>query len=276
MNNLLFSLITLFGSFFAGILGALSGLGGGIVITPLLVFILGVDIRYAIGTSLIAVIATSIGSSSAYVEKGYTNIHAALFLVTATTIGAICGALLATIVHKEALFIIFGVVLIFAVFQSYLLKNTKERVSSSKLARLLKLEGIYPETAKKNVFYGVKNVTLGWFFMLIAGLLSGMLGIGSGALKVVAMDSLMKFPFKVSTTTSNFMIGFTAAASIGIYLNEGYVEPALVMPVILGVVGGSFLGAKLLPRIQTSSLRLIFSILVFGTALAMLYRGFGG
>ena len=270
-----FLIIIFVGSLIAGLLGSLTGLGGGVVIIPLLTIGLGVDIRYAIGTSLVAVIATSSGAAAAYVKEGLTNMRIGMFLEIATTLGAIGGATLALIAPTNVLAIIFGAVLLYSAANSFI---NRERAypfysepSSKKrsLSTLLKLDGNYPST-KGVVFYNVFNVVGGFLMMIIAGAISGLLGIGSGAFKVIAMDNIMKIPFKVSSATSNFMIGVTAAASAGIYLRRGYIDPALSMPVILGVLIGAMIGAKTLMISRTRKLKVIFAIVIAALAIEMI------
>jgi uncharacterized protein len=266
--------IIFIGSLVAGFLGALSGLGGGIVIVPLLVLGLGVNIHYAIGTSLIAVIATSTAASCAYVRDGYANVRIGILLETATTIGAISGVALASRMPTSLLSFIFGSFLIYcAVSAFYQAQNPNKGFTSDKLALKLKLNGSYP-TEHGLEDYPVHRVPLGYMIMYIAGTLSGILGIGSGALKVLALDRVMGLPFKVSTTTSNFMIGVTAAASAGLYLKLGYIDPVLTMPVVLGVTAGSFFGARLLPRMETRTLRLLFACLIIIIGLQMIWDTF--
>ncbi len=258
----------------AGFLGALTGLGGGVVVTPALTLLLGVDIRYAIGASLISVIATSSGAAASYVREGYSNLRIGMFLEMATTLGALAGAYLATRIPVSALSVIFGIVLLQSAWQS-----TRERppdVTSDQpdaLAARFKLEGHYP-TREGIKEYHAHNVKTGFGMMLGAGTVSGLLGIGSGALKVIAMDQAMRIPFKVSTTTSNFMIGVTAAASAGIYLSRGYIDPGLAMPVTLGVLAGSILGARILMGAGTRVLRWTFAAVVATMAIEMIYNGF--
>jgi uncharacterized membrane protein YfcA len=264
------------GAVAAGLLGSLTGLGGGIIIVPLLTLVFGVDIRYAVGASLISVIATSSGSASAYVREGYSNIRIGMVLEIATTLGALLGAFLAGYISTSAIAIIFGLVLIYSAYLS--IKPRAEHApasDSSTLAKRLRMPSTYP-VGEEMVNYGVSNVAGGFGLMGIAGVLSGLLGIGSGAVKVLAMDHVMRLPFKVSTTTSNFMIGVTAAASAGIYLNRGYIDPVLAMPVVLGVLGGSLVGAKILGRSKPRSLRILFSIVIFVLAIEMLYNGATG
>jgi len=266
------------GALFAGFIGSLTGLGGGVIIVPLLTIGFGVDIRYAIGTSLISVIATSSGAASAYVKEGILNIRIGMFLEIATTLGAIAGAAIAVFAPTHAISVIFGLVLLYSAIVSFQKRkgdldteNLPEK-KSNRIAELLKAKGTYP-TADGLKTYTLQHLGGGFTVMSLAGILSGLLGIGSGALKVIAMDSIMKIPFKVSTSTSNFMIGVTAAASAGIYLNRGYIDPVLSMPVMVGVLMGSLIGAKFLIRSRTKSIRIIFAIVVTILAFEMIYNG---
>jgi len=257
----------------AGLLGSLTGLGGGVVLIPLLTLVFKVDIHYAIGTSLVSVIATSSGAAAAYVKEGITNMRLGMFLELATTIGAISGGFMAAYISTSIIAIIFGAVLIFSGITSLMKKEDPvETIHKSILAKKLRLNSSFP-TKEGERFYSVKNVGGGFFMMNIAGVISGLLGIGSGALKVIAMDNIMRIPFKVSTTTSNFMIGVTAAASAGIYLKRGYIDPGLSMSVMLGVLTGAFFGSKILPNVKSSSLRILFAIVIFALAVEMIYNG---
>jgi len=271
-----FSLITFFGALIAGLLGSLTGLGGGVIIIPLLTLGLGVDLHYAIGASLVSVIATSSGSAAAYVKEGISNIRIGMFLEIATTIGAICGAFLAMYLPANAIAIVFGFLLFFSVYMSSRKKGMHpvEEIPGS-WAGKLKLNGSYP-TPSGPQKYAVKNVFGGFSVMWLAGILSGLLGIGSGALKVLAMDNVMKMPFKVSTTTSNFMIGVTAAASAVIYFQNGYIIPAIAAPIMLGVLVGAMFGSKILMKAQTKWLKWVFAIVVSYLAIQMIYNGFIG
>jgi uncharacterized membrane protein YfcA len=276
MTEPLFDLAVAGASFLAGVIGALIGLGGGIIITPLLVLAFGIDIRYAMGAALASVIATSSGAAAAYLRDGISNMRIGLFLCVATTIGAVCGALLTTVLDPTALSIIFGVALLASValsFQKKPGKDTTERAFDP-LAIKLRLPGTMP-TANGPTAYGVFHVLPGFLVMWVAGVLSGLLGIGSGAFKVLAMDQIMRIPFKVTTATSNFMIGVTAAASVGVYLKRGFFDPALVAPVALGVLGGAFLGARLLPVAPVKLLRVIFLTAVSIIGVQMILRGLG-
>jgi len=277
MNILEFSVLVFAISALAGFLGALTGLGGGVVITPALVLLFGVDLRYAIGASLVSVIATSSGAASAYVREGFSNIRIGMFLEVATTLGALFGAFLTTRIPSSALGIIFGLVLLYSAFLSSRRQHPAPHIDERRdtLAARLRLDGNYP-TADGPHHYQVHRVKTGFGLMFGAGTLSGLLGIGSGALKVIAMDQAMLVPFKVSTTTSNFMIGVTAAASAGLYLNRGYIDPGLTMPVMLGVLCGSFAGAHILIGARPQVLRWIFAVVVGVLAVEMIYNGFTG
>ena len=261
----------------AGFVGSLTGLGGGVVIIPLLTIAFGVDIRYAIGASLVSVIATSSGAASAYVREGYSNVRVGMLLEIATSAGALAGAAIAAHVPTSALAILLGVVLLFSVFAPAHPddgKNSAPADTDSLGAKLL-LNSEYPGP-NGNISYSVKRVPLGFGIMGVAGMLSGLLGIGSGAVKVLAMDLAMGLPFKVSTTTSNFMIGVTAAASAGIYLQRGYIAPGLAMPVTLGVVAGSLAGARLLATAPSHHLRTLFKAVILALGVEMIYNGWAG
>jgi uncharacterized protein len=270
-----FSSAILLTSFFAGLLGALTGLGGGVVIVPVLVLLFHIDLRYAIGASLISVIATSSGAAVAYVREGFSNVRIGMFLEVATTLGAVGGAYLAARVSTPAIGIIFGVTLLYSAWSSFREPPNETAHPPNALAEKLKLSGDYPANHRR-VAYVAQNVPAGFGIMFIAGVLSGLLGIGSGAVKVLAMDHAMKLPFKVSTTTSNFMIGVTAAASAGIYLGRGYVAPGLAAPVMLGVLAGSLLGARLLVRIRVPVLRVVFALVIVALGVEMIYSGATG
>jgi uncharacterized protein len=276
MSILEFSALVGLGSMLAGFLGALTGLGGGVVVVPMLALLFHVDIRYAIGASLVSVIATSSGAAAAYVREGYSNIRIGMFLETATTVGAVAGAAIALHVSGNAIAIVFGLVLVYSAYVS-----SRDRVEHSadltptKLATRLRLNGSYP-TAEGVKSYNVRGVPGGYGLMFGAGVLSGLLGIGSGAVKVLAMDQAMKIPFKVSTTTSNFMIGVTAAASAGLYLNRGYIAPGVAMPVMLGVLTGSLIGARVLVKAKVKVLRYVFAAVIVVLGFEMIFSGATG
>jgi hypothetical protein len=275
MSTLTFTLLVGLGSLVAGLLGALTGLGGGVVIVPLLTLAFGVDFRYAVGASLVAVIATSSGSAAAYVREGFTNIRVGMLLEVATTVGALLGAYLAGLISTSALSVVFGLVLLYSAYAA--LRPKPEHVVSVRdpIAVRLRLDGSYPSVAGEKEYH-VQNVPLGFGAMLGAGTLSGLLGIGSGALKVVAMDQAMCLPFKVSTTTSNFMMGVTAAASAGIYLARGYIDPGIAMPVVLGVLAGAALGVRVLARTRQNVLRVVYALVIAALAVEMIYNGAAG
>ena len=276
MNTLEMALLVWSASLGAGFLGALTGLGGGVVIVPLLTLGFGIDIRYAAGASLISVIATSSGAAAAYVREGYSNVRIGMFLEIATTLGAIGGAYLAAHVAASTIGIIFGIVLMYSAFISR--QPQRDLPLSDKpdpLATRLRMNGTYP-TPDGPKHYNVRNIPAGFCLMGLAGVLSGLLGIGSGAVKVLAMDQAMRLPFKVSTTTSNFMIGVTAAASAGVYLNKGYIDPGLAMPVMLGVVMGSVIGTRVLVKAKTQALRLVFAAVIFALGVEMIFNSVTG
>jgi len=276
MSVIVFTVILLLGSYFAGLLGSLTGLGGGFIIIPLLTLLLRVDIHYAIGASLVSVIATSSGSAAAYVREGITNIRLGMFLEIATTAGAFTGAVLAIYVPTHFIAIIFGLILIFSAIMS--LRNKVEQIVHKEtfLSKKLRLGGTYPVNGGV-VEYGVSNIAGGFFMMVFAGIISGLLGVGSGALKVVAMDGIMRIPFKVSTTTSNFMIGVTAAASAVVYLQRGYIHPGIAMPVVVGVLLGAISGSRILLHTSSSKwLRWVFAIVVTVLSVQMIYNGIRG
>jgi len=273
---LLLATLVAAGSFCAGMLGALTGLGGGIVVVPMLTILFHVDLRYAVGASLVSVIATSSGAAAAYVREGYTNVRVGIFLEVATTVGALAGAALAGWIPTSALAVLFGLVLLYTAYRSF--QAPEEHATTAPphpWAVRLRLNGSYP-TAKGMQSYTVQGVPAGFSVMFLAGILSALLGIGSGVVKVLAMDRTMKLPFKVSTTTSNFMIGVTAAASAGVYLHRGYIEPALAFPVMLGVLAGALVGARILTVAKTRSLRVLFTAVVVVLAAEMLYKGATG
>ena len=276
MDSLEFSLLVWLGSLAAGFLGSLTGLGGGVVIVPLLALRFGVDIHYAVGASLVSIIATSSGAAAVYVKEGYANLRIGMFLEIATTIGALAGASLAIWMPHSAIAVIFGIVLFYSAYQSN--RPPPDRPESSRhdpLGAFLRMDSAYP-TPEGLRTYRVHNVPGGFGLMFVAGVLSALLGIGSGAVKVLAMDQVMRIPFKVSTTTSNFMIGVTAAASAGVYLSRGYIDPVLAMPVMLGALAGSMLGARVLIRAKSRILRIVFSLIILALGVELIYSGLTG
>jgi Predicted permeases len=268
----------LIASILAGIIGALGGLGGGVLIVPFLTLYFHVPISLAIGASIVSVIATSSGSAAAYVRDKISNIRIGTFLVLFTTTGAILGAFIEHVTPVKILFFIFGIVLIISVIP--MLKKIGEEVpnveKNDPLAEKLGLYGEYYDSVlKREVKYKVTGVKPGAAMMFMAGTISGLLGIGSGAFKVLAMDLAMRLPIKVSTTTSNFMIGVTAAASAGIYFFTGDVNPFIAAPVAMGVLIGAIIGTKILVRIRSSSVRKIFAVIILIVGLEMILRGAG-
>lgn len=276
MPALDFVVIVTAASVVAGLLGSVAGLGGGFVIVPVLTLGFHVSIRLAIGASIIAVIATSSGAAASYVRDRMTNLRAGMFLEVATTLGALCGAYLTTIMPERILFILFGVVVAYSGMVMYLKRVVREPVyaTNDRIAAYLDLGGSYFDDAEgRLVTYGVTGTGRGLSLMYVAGMLSALLGIGAGTLKVPAMDLAMHMPIKASTATSNFMIGVTAAASAGVYFTRGQIDPVIAGPVAVGVVAGSLIGARLLSRIEASKIRLLFVVIMAVVAVEMLMRG---
>ncbi len=276
MTILAFTLILLAASYCAGLLGSLTGLGGGVVVIPVLTLCFGVDFHYAVGAALVASIATSSGSGSAYVKEGVTNIRLGMFLEIATTIGAVCGAAVAIYLNSNTIAIIYGGVLVLTAIMQQRRKSDHDGVVGSEMARRLKLFGSWPQKDGTMKHYQLRHVGGGFSVMYVAGILSGILGIGSGVLKVIAMDGIMKVPFKVSTTTSNFMMGVTACASAVIYVQRGNIVPGMACPVMIGVLFGALTGAKLLKKLDVRLLRRIFCIVILMVAANMIYQGATG
>ncbi len=262
----------------AGLLGALAGVGGGILLIPALTILFGIDIRLAIGASIVSVIATSSGAAAAYVRDRLTNLRIGMFLELATTSGAVAGALLTAIVAPTLLYIVLGVVLLLSAAAQVvrLGEELPPPRPPSPLALRLGLGDVYPDTRLgREVPYAPQRISLGFTLMAVAGLVSGLLGIGSGALKVIAMDSAMRLPMKVSSATSNFMIGVTAAASAGIYIGRGDVDVRIAAPVALGVLAGAFIGARLLGRLANTTVRRIFVPVLAVIGIETIARGLG-
>ena len=273
---LIFTLILLAASYAAGLLGSLTGLGGGVVVIPVLTLCFGVDFHYAVGAALVASIATSSGSGSAYVKEGITNVRLGMFLEIATTLGAVAGALVAVYLNNSVIAIIYSIVLLLTGTMQFVKKQDHTGERGSEVARRLRLFGTYPDKNGVVHAYELRNVAGGFGVMGVAGMLSGILGIGSGVLKVIAMDNLMKVPFKVSTTTSNFMMGVTACASAVVYVQRGNITPGIACPVLIGVLFGALTGARLLKRLDVRLLRKIFAFAVFAVAINMMYMALTG
>jgi uncharacterized membrane protein YfcA len=266
-------IILFLGAISAGLLGSLTGLGGGVIIIPLLTLGFGVPMHYAIGASLISVIGTSSGAAVAFVKEGFTNMRIGMFLEIATTSGAIVGALVSGMLNPNTIGIIFASILLLTVILNLKGKpDHQEPLIKGSVEDKLKLYGTFPDKGVvKN--YAARNTIPGFFMMMFAGAMSGLLGIGSGALKVLAMDNMMRLPFKVSTTTSNFMIGVTAVASSLIYFQRGEIIPVIVAPVLVGVVVGSFIGSKTLMVSKTKKLKTFFAIVITILSVYMMYNG---
>jgi uncharacterized membrane protein YfcA len=276
MNVLELTALLFAGAVAAGFVGALTGLGGGVVLVPLLTLGLGVDIKYAIGTALVAVIATSSGAAAAYVREGFSNVRIGLFFEIATTLGALLGAFLASRAPTSVIAVTFGSVLLVSTAFSWKTHSASEASRPpDPLATRLRLNGSYPALAGDQAYFP-RRVPLAWLLMVVAGALSGLLGIGSGALKVLSMDNVLGLPYKVSTTTSNFMIGVTAAASAGVYLSRGYIDPALAGPVVLGVLAGSAFGARVLATARSTVLRWVFTAVILVMGIQMIVHGLRG
>ncbi|MDT2759039.1 sulfite exporter TauE/SafE family protein [Enterococcus xiangfangensis] len=266
---------------FAGILGAILGIGGGIILTPFLTLIIGLDIKYAIAASIVCVIATSSGATIAYLKDDMLNLRVAMFLEIATTIGAIVGAVLSGIVPTGFLFILFGGFLLFSVINMIqkLRGKSDNGVNGSvkdSLAEKLKLNGsYYDKVLEKQIDYQVEKVPGGFAMMFGAGIASGLLGIGSGVFKVTAMDTIMKMPLKPSSATSNLMMGVTAAASAMVYFFNGTILPEIAAPLALGVLVGATIGSRIMQRLKPTVIRLIFIPILLFMGIQMVLRGFG-
>lgn len=266
-------IILLLTAVIAGFLGALLGLGGGIIIVPVLTLFYHIDIRYAIAASLISIVATSSGAAASYLKDSLTNLRLAVFLEVGTVSGAIVGFLISSCIEAKHLFLLFGIFLFVSAFM--ILRRREEHLSQQNhaWAEALKLDGSYPEASGKTIIYKVERVPLGLFAMFGAGVLSSLLGIGSGIFKVLAMDGAMKLPIKVSSATSNFMIGVTASASAGAYLLRGDVRPEIAAPVAVGIIVGSFVGAKVMVRMPAQRIRQIFVVVLAVASIQMIMKG---
>ena len=278
MSPLDFTLVTLAVSIVAGFFGSLLGLGGGMIVTPVLTLALGVDIRYAIGASIVSVIATSSGAAAAYVRQHKTNIRVAMFLETGTTLGAITGAWLSTRIDPQWLYLIFGIILAASSIAMFRRRQEADGpVPPDATADRLRMHGeFFDESIQRTVAYRVSGSRPALGLMYIAGILSGLLGIGSGSLKVPAMDLSMRLPLKVSTATSNFMIGVTAAASAGVYFLRGDIVPFIAAPVVAGVLIGATIGSRLMGRIDNRVLRMVFVVVLMIVSIQMILKGVRG
>lgn len=261
----------------AGGLGALTGMGGGVVIVPVLTLGFGLPAQLAIGTSIFGVVATSIGAARRVMASGLTNIRVGLLLQVAASGGALIGVAVAHEVSSHVLILVFGIMLLPTVLLSHQASRTHSSLvsTSSRTAEWFGLGDTYAEADGSECSYGVTGVGRGFLMMIGAGLLSALLGIGSGVFKVLAMDRFMRLPFRVSTATSNFMIGMTAATGAGYYLSHGDTPPLVVAPIVLGILAGAALGARLLPRIRVEGLRRLFTLVLAAVAVEMVLRGLG-
>jgi uncharacterized membrane protein YfcA len=264
-------------SIFAGAFGSIIGVGGGLVVIPVLTLLLGVDIHFAIGASIVAIIGTSSGAASTYVKDRVTNLRVGMFLELATASGAIVGAGIGAYVNSLALEAIFGVILLITLIPTVMKIGEDVPISPdlNGLSKRLGLTGSYTESNGRVIRYNATNPEVGLFGTAIAGVLSGLLGIGAGAFKVLSMDLAMKLPMKVSTTTSNFMIGVTAAASAGLYFARGDVNPLIVAPVVLGILLGAAVGARILLRTKNPTVRKLFAVVLAITGIQMILRASG-
>ncbi|MEK2553705.1 sulfite exporter TauE/SafE family protein [Lactiplantibacillus plantarum] len=264
----------------AGIFGAILGIGGGMIVTPILTLGLGLDIKYAIGASIIAVIATSSGSTIAYLRDEMLNLRVAMFLEIATTVGAVIGAVLTGVLNATFLYFLFGALLVFTTYnmiRKLMSKNGElPSVKDDKLATQLNLNGTYYDKAlNKQVDYQVENVPGGFSMMFGAGFASGLLGIGSGAFKVLAMDTIMHMPLKPSSATSNLMMGVTAAASAMVYFFNGSIKPGIAAPLAIGIIVGALIGSRIMTRLKPRLIRMIFVPVMLYLGIQMIAKGFG-
>ncbi|MFC6163132.1 sulfite exporter TauE/SafE family protein [Lactiplantibacillus dongliensis] len=278
---MIYSLLLMLGvGLLAGVFGAILGIGGGMIITPVLTLGLGLDIKYAIGASIIAVIATSSGSTIAYLKDEMLNLRVAMFLEIATTVGAVIGAILTGLVHPTFLYFLFGALLVFTTYnmiRKLMMKNEDaQNVEADRLATKLNLNGTYYDKAlKKQVDYQVQNVPGGFTMMFGAGLASGLLGIGSGAFKVLAMDTIMHMPLKPSSATSNLMMGVTAAASAMVYFFNGSIKAGIAAPLAIGILMGALIGTRIMQHLKPRLIRMIFVPVMLYLGIQMIMKGFG-
>jgi uncharacterized protein len=259
----------------AGFLGSLLGIGGGMIVVPVLSLYLHVDIRYAIAASLISIVATSSGAAASFLRDHMTNLRVAVLLEVGTVSGAITGFLIASFIQPRILFLIFGLFLLFSALVMLRKRGESLALTNHPWSEKLKLASSFPNEHGVQVSYMVEQVPLGLFFMYVAGVLSALLGIGSGVLKVLAMDGAMKLPMKVSSATSNFMIGVTATASAGAYFVQGSIRPEIAAPVAVGIIGGSYLGAKAMMKMKPQLIRVVFVVLLTVVSIQMIMKGLG-
>lgn len=260
-----------------GFLGALTGLGGASILIPILVSF-GIPVKEAIASSMVSVIATSSGSASSYVKKGISNVKVAMYLEMFTIVGAIAGATITTVIPPVYLYFFFASFLVTSFFKFREASNNflfyEREKEQDKISKWLGLQGKYFDEAKKEIVeYRVRHTLLGGLGMFIAGLAAGMLGIGAGAFKVTVQENILKLPPKVSSTTSNFIIGMTALAGTSVYLFSGLLNLTLMGPMAVGTTIGSFIGGKILNKVGDDSLRFLFYIVVIFLIAQMFYKG---
>lgn len=274
-------LILLLIGLFAGTMGAILGLGGGIIITPIVTLALGLEIKYAIGASIIAVIATSSGATIAFLKDDVLNLRVAMFLEIATTIGAIAGAILTGVINSGFLYVLFGSLLVFSSWNMLRKLRAGQEVLQlthpDKIATRFKLnDSYYDKNLKAKIDYQVEHIPTGLSIMFGAGLASGMLGIGSGAFKVMALDNAMKMPLKPASATSNLMMGVTAAASATVYFFNGSIRPDIAVPLALGILVGATIGSRIMQLLPSKIIRAVFIPVLLYLGLQMILKGTGG
>ena len=269
----MYHLLLLLISISAGFLGSLLGLGGGIIVVPALTLLFGVDIRYAVAASLISIIATSSGAAASFLKDHLTNLRLAVLLEVGTVAGAITGFVISSEIKSSWLYLLFGGFLFFSAIMMFRKKGDARSEIDHPWSEKLKLASSYPNEKGVTTFYKVANVPLGLFSMYFAGILSALLGIGSGIFKVMAMDGAMKLPMKVSSATSNFMIGVTATASAGAYLLRGDIRPEIASPVAVGIIIGSWIGARAMTKMPAAQIRKIFVVVLIIVSVQMIMKG---
>ena len=269
------SLVLLPISVIAGFIGSILGLGGGVIIVPVLTLFFGVDIRYAVAASLISIIATSSGAAASFLKDHLTNVRLAIVLEVGTVFGAMSGFLLSSSLKSSSLFLCFGGFLLFSAVMMFRQKNDPRSEINHPWADKLKLDSKFPEKGQW-IHYKVANVPFGLISMYVAGIFSALLGIGSGIFKMMAMDGAMKIPMKVSSATSNFMIGVTASASAGAYFLRGDIKPEIASPVAIGIIAGAWIGAKVMPKLNAASIRKVFIFVMVIVAIQMIIKGLKG
>jgi uncharacterized membrane protein YfcA len=266
------SLILLPISVVAGFIGSLLGLGGGVIVVPVLTLGFGVDIRYAVAASLISIIATSSGAAAGFLKDHLTNVRLAILLEIGTVFGAMTGFLLSTSMKPSGLYLCFGGFLLFSAVMMFRQKKDSRAETNHPWSEKLGLASHFPDKGKI-IHYKIANVPFGLIVMYVAGVFSALLGIGSGIFKILAMDGAMKVPMKVSSATSNFMIGVTASASAGAYFLRGDIKPDITAPVAIGIIIGSYLGAKVMPKLDAVAIRKVFIVVMVVVASQMIYKG---